>query len=162
MNIIILSVSSDDCTRLIWGWKTVNMDYSLYVYEKKDHRHSLSNPRLRNQTALSKYFWNPKEPEANPLYKVWKIVRQSSTANSFNGWCNLCIDEKISIINFKDRRQLLNERIELVFKRRHKSKFKLFWLEATEAPTQDNSRNIDTGWFLLEIIRFISVVTSIA
>ena len=55
----------------------------------------------------------------------WKIVRLSSTANSFSGRCNFCMDENISIINFKDRRLLLNERNELVFKSRHKSKFKL-------------------------------------
>ena len=67
---------------------------------------------------------------------------------------------KISIIYFKDHRLLLNEPNELVFKCRHKSKLKLSWLGATEAPTQDNSRDIDSGWFLLEIT-FISVVNSI-
>ena len=66
----------------------------------------------------------PKGSGANPQIK-WKIIRQSSTATSFNGRCNLCIDEKISKINFKDRRQLLNERNELVSKCRHKIKFKL-------------------------------------
>ena len=54
----------------------------------------------------------------------WKIVRQSSTANSFNGGCNLWINEKISIINFRDHRLQLNERNELVFKCRHKGKSK--------------------------------------
>ncbi len=56
---------------------------------------------------------------------MWKIVGQSSTANSFNFRYNFCIDEIISIVNFKDRRRLLNERNELVFKHRHKSTFKL-------------------------------------
>ena len=32
---------------------------------------------------------------------------------------------------------------------------------ATDVPTLDNSRDINAGWFLLEIITFISVVTSI-
>ena len=123
-------------------------------------RHSFSNPWRRNQTALSKYFWNLNGQGLTSQIK-WKIVRQSSTANSFNGRCNLCIDEKISVINFKNRRLLLNERNELVFKCRHKSKFKLSWLGATEAPTLDNSRDIDAEWFLLEMITFISVVNSI-
>ena len=48
-----------------------------------------------------------------------------------------------------------------MFKCRYKSKFKLSWLGATKAPTLGNSRDIDVGWFLLEIITFISVVTSI-
>ena len=68
-----------------------------------NHRHSFSNPWLRNQTALSKYFWSLKDQGLIPQIK-WKIVRQSSTANSFNDRCNLCIEEKISLINFKDRR----------------------------------------------------------
>ena len=79
---------------------------------------------LRNQTALSRYFWNLKDQGLTPQIK-WQIVRQFSTANNFNGRCNMCIDEKISIINFKDHRLLLNERNKLVFKCRHKSKFKL-------------------------------------
>ena len=75
-------------------------------------------------TALSGYFWILKDQGLIPQIK-WKIVRQSSTANSFNDRCNLCINEKISIINFKDCKLLLNERNKLVFKCRHKSKFKL-------------------------------------
>ena len=39
-----------------------------------------------------------------------------------------------------------------MFKCRHKSRFKLSRLEATEAPTLDNSRDIDAGWFALEMI----------
>ena len=45
----------------------------------------------------------------------WKMIRQSSSANSFDGRCNLFIDEKISIINFKDHRLPLDERNEHVF-----------------------------------------------
>ena len=31
-----------------------------------NHRHSFSNPRLRNQTALSTYFWNLKDQGMTP------------------------------------------------------------------------------------------------
>ena len=68
--------------------------------------------------------------------------------------------KKISIINFRDRRLQLNERYELVYKCRHKSKFKLPWLGATETLTQDKNKDIDFEWFLLEIITFISTITS--
>ena len=39
-NIIILFVSSDDFTRLIWIWKIANIDYSVYICmnEKKKAR----------------------------------------------------------------------------------------------------------------------------
>ena len=69
------------------------------------HRHSFSNPKHRYQTALSKYFWGLKDQGLSPQIK-WKIIRHSSAANSFNGRCNLCLDEKISIINFKNRKLL--------------------------------------------------------
>ena len=88
------------------------------------HRHPFSNPKLRYQTALSKYFWGLKDQGLSPQIK-WKILRHSSAASSFNGRCNLCLDEKISIINFKNRKLLLNERNEVVFKCRHRGKFKL-------------------------------------
>ena len=137
-NIIILSGLSDDSTRLIWDWKTANMDYSLYVYAKN--------------------LWNFKDQSLNLQIK-WKIVGLSSTANSFNGRCNLC--EKISIINFEERIVLWNKPDELLFKCRHISIFKLSWVGATEAPIQDNSRDIDAGWFLVEIRKFISIVNCI-
>ena len=79
--------------------------------------------------------------------------------NLLNAPRNFCIDEKISIINFKNRRLLLNERNELVFK--CKGKFKLSWLGTTEAPVLDKIRDIHFGWVLLEIITFISVITKI-
>ena len=87
----------------------------------------------RNQTALSKYFWGLKDQGLSPQIK-WKIISHSSTANSFNGRCNLCLDEKISIINFKNQELLLNETNELVFKCRHRGKLKLSCLRATETP----------------------------
>ena len=74
-------------------------------------------------TALSKYFGGLKDRGLSPQIKC-KIIRHSSTVNSFNGRCNLCLDEKISKINFKNRKLLLNKRNELVFKCRHKEKFK--------------------------------------
>ena len=43
-----------------------------------------------------------------------------------------------------------------MFKCRHKSKFKFSWLEATKAPTLDENKDTNFGWFLLEIITFIS------
>ena len=46
------------------GISTGNWKQGLYNY-----RHSFSNPRLRNQTALSKYFWNLKDQGLTPPNK---------------------------------------------------------------------------------------------
>ena len=48
-----------------------------------------------------------------------------------------------------------------MFKCRQKSKSKLSWLVGTEAFTLDKNMDIDFGWILLEIITYISGVTSI-
>ena len=108
--------------------KKVYVDISAGNWKQRlyNQRHSFSNPQLRNQTAQSKYFWSLKDQGLSPQIK-WQIIRHPSTANIFNGRCNLCIDEKEGIINFKNRRLLLNERNELVFKCRHRRKFKLSW-----------------------------------
>ena len=98
-----------------------------------NHKHSFTNLKLRYQTALSKYFGGLKDRGLSPQIK-WKIIRHSSTANSFNGRCNLCFDEKVGIINFKNWKLLLNEKNELVFKCRHRGKFKLSWLRTTGTP----------------------------
>ena len=46
------------------------------------------------QTALFKYNWSLKDQGQAPQVN-WKIVRQSSIANSFNSRCNSCIDKKM-------------------------------------------------------------------
>ena len=46
---------------------------------------------------------------------------------------------------------MLNERNELMFKCKHKSKFKLFWVGAFKAPTLDRNKEIDFGWFSLKM-----------
>ena len=73
---------NNDGERVYIGISARNWKQRLY-----NHRHSFSDPWLKNQIALSKYFWNLKDQGLTPQIK-WKIVRQSSTTNSFNGRCN--------------------------------------------------------------------------
>ena len=112
----------------------IGIPYGNWKQGLYNHIHSFSYRRLTKQTTLSKYFWNLKDRGLNPQIKL-KIVRQYLTGNSFNGRYNWCIDEQINIINFKDLTLLHNERNELAFNCRHKSKLKLSWLGATKAPT---------------------------
>ena len=57
------------------------------------------------------------------------------------------MEKKISMINFKDPRQLLNRRSELIFKCRHKSKFKLTWSKVIEGYSSDKKTvDMDFGW----------------
>ena len=56
--------------------------------------------------------------------------------------------KKISIINFKDHRLLLNERNKLLFKWWHKNKNLIIAMEVGhEAHTLDKNKDIDFEWF---------------
>ena len=124
----------------------VYMGISAGNWKQRLCNHPFSKPQFKTHTVLSKYFWYLKD-QGLTLHIKWKIVRQSSTANSFNGRYNLCIDEKISVIDFKDQRLLLNEHKKLVLKFRHKRK--LSWQRAKQIPTISNSRDIHAGRFFI-------------
>ena len=53
------------------------------------------------------------------------LKKKTNTPNSFNGRCNLCLEEKIYILIYKWPDKLLNKRSELIARCRHKTKFKL-------------------------------------
>ena len=89
-----------------------------------NHKHSFSNYKIRNQTALSSHYWDLKDRGLTPIIK-WEFIKTSSTPNGFKGRCNLCLDEKICILKYRPPSQLLNKRNELIFKCRHRNRFKL-------------------------------------
>ena len=51
-------VSSDDFTHLISGWKTANMDYSLYIHMKKKKQQQKTNYINLNSQAKVRGFKN--------------------------------------------------------------------------------------------------------
>ena len=60
----------------------------------------------------------------NSSEELW-ITRVTNTPNSFDGRCNLCLEEKIHILMHKWPDKLLNKRSELIARCRYKTKFKL-------------------------------------
>ena len=65
-----------------------------------NHKFIFSHKQLKNHTALSKHFWFLKNKGLTPEIE-WSILRKSNTPNSFNGRCNLCLEEKIYILKYK-------------------------------------------------------------
>ena len=63
--------------------------------------------RVRDIRATSAiwWWWWWKERALTPQIK-WKNIRKYSTANSFDRRCNLCLEEKISIIYLQDTKRL--------------------------------------------------------
>ena len=79
--------------------------------------------KKRNATELSKTFWNAKESGLNPTIN-WKIINQVIPYKPRQKCCNLCLTEKLEILQAKQL-TILNKRSELTGKCRHKNKFKL-------------------------------------
>ena len=77
-----------------------------------NHKHSFNNHSMRNNTSLSTYYWDLKEKNLTPKIK-WKILKRANICNNLHGPCNLCLSERLSIINAKDINKVLNKRSEI-------------------------------------------------
>ena len=89
-----------------------------------NHKFTFSHEHLKHHTALLKQFWWLKNKGLTPEIE-WSILKKSNTPNSFEGRCNLCLEEKIHIMTYKLPEELLNKRSELIARCRHRTKFKL-------------------------------------
>ena len=88
-----------------------------------NHTSSFRNPAYKHHTELSKHVWSLKE--AGEAYAIkWRIKQRSRSYRSASKRCDLCLSEKIAIID-SDRRQTLNTRCSLVTKCRHSTKHQL-------------------------------------
>ena len=90
-----------------------------------NQKFSFSHEHLKNHTALSKHFCFFLKNKGSTPEIEWSILRKSDSPNSFNGRCNLCLEEKIYILKYKYPDKLLNKRSELIARCSHKTKFKL-------------------------------------
>ena len=88
-----------------------------------NHIHSFRNRSKSNATELSKYCWNCIIHSNKPDIK-WNIHTSARSYECSSGRCNLCLEEKIAILQ-SDKETTLNKRSEILSKCRHKNKFKL-------------------------------------
>ena len=87
------------------------------------HKTSFNDQSYRNSSELSKYIWEKKE-KSQEYQLQWNIIDESQPYKNGSKRCNLCILEKLHIIN-ADENYLINKRSELVSKYRHENKFYL-------------------------------------
>ena len=93
----------------------------------RNHTKSFRNPKYEHDTALSAYIWSLKDQEKE--YSIqWEIAKKSTPYKCGGRSCNLCIAEKICILE-GDKTTMLNEKSELISKCRHQSKFLLSSLD---------------------------------
>ena len=88
-----------------------------------NHEKAFNNKRYVGNTALSKEIWRLKDKKAS--YNIsWRIVNQYRSYNPTTKRCNLCLHEKLEILENIGPNQL-NQRSELISTCRHRHKFKL-------------------------------------
>ena len=94
----------------------------IYIYIHI-YMQSIRHEKYGNSTELSKYVWQLKK-EGEEFKITWSINRRAQAYSNTTKRCNLCLTEKLSIIN-ADKTTTLNKRTELVSKCRHQNKYYL-------------------------------------
>ena len=93
-----------------------------------NHKQSLEKCAKSTQTSLSKYVWELKDQQVEHSIR-WQIVKRLSP------FCDLCLSEKFFILS-ADPLNCINRNSELLQKCRHRNKFKLGNLSATDIPPE--------------------------
>ena len=88
-----------------------------------NHKQSFKFENKKHATELSKAVWNVKDAGETPLIE-WSIVKRVPPYQCGSQICQLCLAEKMSILQAREK-NLLNKRSELVSNCRHTNKFLL-------------------------------------
>jgi len=111
-------VSSEESTKIYYGLTAPGFK-SRY----NNHTESFRNKNKSNSSELSKYIWQLKD--SNKPYSIaWSIAAHAASYRGGMKRCNLCLTEKLIIIQ-ADPQTLLNKRTELISKCRHQNKYLL-------------------------------------
>ena len=77
-----------------------------------NHKKSFNHLKHKNDTELSKEFWEIKKRNGTPKI-TWKIIRICPSYNPNSKRCLLCLNEKYEIATYKGN-NLLNKRTEII------------------------------------------------
>ena len=99
----------------------IGMAEHSFITRYVDHKQSLEKKKYATKTSLSRYLWELKESGIKYSIK-WSIMQRARAYRGGSRQCNLCLAEKLCILN-ADKRLLLNKESELISSCRHKNKF---------------------------------------
>ena len=78
-----------------------------------NHKKSFRHVKYEKETELSKYVWDLKKKQKDFEIK-WEIMKESNTERRQLGQCNLCVEEKLEILNHNTSTDILNKKTELI------------------------------------------------
>ena len=98
----------------------IGLSETTFKERYRNHIKDFNKIRYRNNTELTKNVWQLKE--SNKHFEIkWKILKRTN-GTQHNGKCNLCLYEKLFIIDSIYDESLINKRSELINKCRHQNK----------------------------------------
>ena len=110
--------------------RIINRNYAKEVAKQvivkkryRNHEQLFNVPFYKHDTKLSKEYWNLKMKQLNPQIS-WKIKGIYKSYNPTSKRCNLCLTEKLKILDDPDK-NMLNKRSEIIFQCRPKSMYRL-------------------------------------
>ena len=99
----------------------IGMTANTFKERLNNHTKSFKNAKYRHNTELSKHIWDLKDKQLE--YTInWSILKRAASYSSGSKKCNLCLQEKLCILN-ANKSTLLNKRCELFSKCRHQRRF---------------------------------------
>jgi hypothetical protein len=99
----------------------IGMTANTFKERYGSHKKSYDLQRNKNDTELSKYIWELKSSDRDYILK-WSILKRAGAYSSGAKRCNLCIEEKLCIMD-ANKHVTLNKRPEIFAKCRHREKF---------------------------------------
>ena len=97
--------------------KYKGITYNAFKTRLGNHEKDFRDVKYKNATELSKEVWRIKELGGQHQIK-WKIISQHPPFNPSSKRCQLCLHEKLEILEH-DGPELLNKRSEIISKFRH-------------------------------------------
>ena len=101
----------------------IGLTASTFKERYRNHVSSFNHSKYEHHTGLSRHIWGLKKE--NKKFEIsWSKVSKAPTYTPINKKCNLCLLEKIMILN-ADEKTSLNKKTELMNKCPHRRKYLL-------------------------------------
>ena len=105
---------------MVERFQVISVSFLKCCFAEADEKYE----KYEKDSELSKEVWKLKRQNQIPKI-TWKIRKKCKPFNPTSGKCDLCLNEKLLILELFDEIDLINKRDELVSKCRHQNKFKL-------------------------------------
>ena len=101
----------------------VGMSKTKFKIRYNNHIQSFKNQNKRNCTTLAQYIWMNK---LNPKPNIkWEIVKKCNLYRPGNSFCDLCVSEKVAIIELANNPFNINKRTDIATRCLHRKMYTL-------------------------------------